>query len=631
MNSPEPVAPPKRPGRIITFYSYKGGTGRSMAMANVAWILASAGRRVLVIDWDLEAPGLHRYYHPFLADPDMTNSEGLIDFLLEFAIAARQPATSADAKWYEEYANLLLYAVPVDWPFAPGGALHLVPAGKQDSGYGLRVSGFDWQSFYTQLGGGVLLEAMKERLRAEYDYVLIDSRTGLSDTSGVCSVQLPDDLVCCFTLNSQSIQGVGAVADSAFEQRRKPSGEPGLRVWPVSTRVELHERDRLENAREIARTRFRRFLSHLPRNRRSYYMQSVEVLYQPYFAYEEVLATIADRRQQTGSLLASFEQICGWITDGDVTQLGEMPEDKRQEALALFTRKPPGKVRVYLPVRISVEQVERLSGFYSLMPDWYVKSIRIVTTNLPDWLSLEGFTRLRESRQFVELLIKNYGAGNVMTRADFAPLLSKVLGLTITSGTVAEADAVLLLDEPDERVMAELEFAAKNSVPVFPVQLPSAKAARWKIPGGARSGVFRFYEDDFEGSFAELLKAIEHAARQENSPTAGNPDDPQKGRWGQSAQRNGRTFTASVEDLGNSWFEINLQVYGTGLEGEVAFHLHPTFTPSVITVTASQGTAQLKLQAWGAFTVGAIADEGRTFLELDLASLPDAPTVFRER
>ena len=36
------MADSRRPlGRILTFYSYKGGTGRSMALANVAWILAS--------------------------------------------------------------------------------------------------------------------------------------------------------------------------------------------------------------------------------------------------------------------------------------------------------------------------------------------------------------------------------------------------------------------------------------------------------------------------------------------------------------------------------------------------------------------------------------------------------------
>ena len=59
------------PGRIITFYSYKGGTGRSMALANIAFLLArglagdpaqtaTRARRVLMIDWDLEAPGLER-------------------------------------------------------------------------------------------------------------------------------------------------------------------------------------------------------------------------------------------------------------------------------------------------------------------------------------------------------------------------------------------------------------------------------------------------------------------------------------------------------------------------------------------------------------------------------------------
>ena len=45
-------------GQVITFYSYKGGTGRSMALANIACLLArqsGQGRGVLVIDWDLEA------------------------------------------------------------------------------------------------------------------------------------------------------------------------------------------------------------------------------------------------------------------------------------------------------------------------------------------------------------------------------------------------------------------------------------------------------------------------------------------------------------------------------------------------------------------------------------------------
>ena len=76
-------------GRVITFYSYKGGTGRSMAVANAAWIPATNDKRVLVIDWDLEAPGMHRYLHPFLKDKELTDSQGLIDYFVDFATAAR--------------------------------------------------------------------------------------------------------------------------------------------------------------------------------------------------------------------------------------------------------------------------------------------------------------------------------------------------------------------------------------------------------------------------------------------------------------------------------------------------------------------------------------------------------------
>ena len=43
---------------IFTFYSFKGGVGRSLAVMNVAYTLAGRGRHVLVVDMDLEAPGL---------------------------------------------------------------------------------------------------------------------------------------------------------------------------------------------------------------------------------------------------------------------------------------------------------------------------------------------------------------------------------------------------------------------------------------------------------------------------------------------------------------------------------------------------------------------------------------------
>jgi cellulose biosynthesis protein BcsQ len=100
------TGPPASP-RVITFYSYKGGTGRSMALANVAWILASNGKRVLVLDWDLEAPGLHRYFHPFLRDRELTSSEGIIDFVMNYAREAVRVSEKTPRDWYLPFANIL--------------------------------------------------------------------------------------------------------------------------------------------------------------------------------------------------------------------------------------------------------------------------------------------------------------------------------------------------------------------------------------------------------------------------------------------------------------------------------------------------------------------------------------------
>jgi Mrp family chromosome partitioning ATPase len=97
-------------GRIVSFYSYKGGLGRSMTMANVAWILASNGRRVLTIDWHLDAPGLHRYFGPFLLDPLLTETRGFIEFVADYAAQAAR--TGEVSKMPKRGSNILRYAVP---------------------------------------------------------------------------------------------------------------------------------------------------------------------------------------------------------------------------------------------------------------------------------------------------------------------------------------------------------------------------------------------------------------------------------------------------------------------------------------------------------------------------------------
>ena len=331
------------PGKIITFYSYKGGTGRSMALANVAWVLASNGRRVLAVDWDLEAPGLHRYFYPFLVDKELTSSDGVIDLMIDFENEAATPpkeGETPDPDWYKPHADILRYAASLDWDFPGDGTLDFIPAGRQGDNYSSRITSFNWQNFYDRLGGGVFLEAVKERMREEYDYILIDSRTGVSDASGICTVQMPDALAVCFTLNHQSIEGAAAVATSVYEQRRK--ADPAVQIFPIMMRVENGEKDKLETRREYAMKHFERFPTHIPNEKRADYWGEVEVIYIPYYAYEEILAPFGDRRGQTVSLLGAVERLTGYLTHGDpegqVTRLQPPPEAERQRVLADYAR-----------------------------------------------------------------------------------------------------------------------------------------------------------------------------------------------------------------------------------------------------------------------------------------------------
>lgn len=310
-----------------------------MALANVAWILASNGKRVLAVDWDLEAPGLHRYFQPFLNQEELARSDGVIDFVLAYKLQAMTPIRKdedLDQNWYIPHANILRYALPLDWVFPGNGRLDFVPAGKPSPYYSTRVNSFDWRAFYDSLGGSRFLDATKKKMQEEYDYVLIDSRTGVSDTSGICTIQLPDILVTCFTLNNQSIEGAEAVTASVDEQRSASA----LPIFPVPMRTEEAEKEKLQERRQYAKDRFSRYLWHLDGDDRDAYWGNVEFPYIPYYAYEETLATFVEEPGLPRSLLASAERLTSYLTKNEVVTLGPSLSDKREEIIALYAGDP---------------------------------------------------------------------------------------------------------------------------------------------------------------------------------------------------------------------------------------------------------------------------------------------------
>lgn len=358
------AAASRPPGRIITFYSYKGGTGRSMLLANAALVLASNDRKVAVIDWDLEAPGLHRYFRPFLADPELNATLGLIDMLSGYwdALVELDGATTPPPDgWAQRYLDIYRYAVTLSLPCTDGGgSLVFMPAGRQNTGYGNRVSAFDWDAFYADAGGRGFVEALAQRLRAEFDYVLIDSRTGVSDTAGICTIHLPDDLVVCFTYNNQNMLGASGVAQyaaaarqdmvRAAEQQRLSSdtattnaNAPGLagpalacsplRLYPVPTRADYQLPDLLNPRRERAQRLFAWTLDDMPAEQAREYWSDVEQPYLPIHSYHETLACLTDQPFDRSSMLTATQNVVRRITNGAVQRWLPMFTDEERQRL----------------------------------------------------------------------------------------------------------------------------------------------------------------------------------------------------------------------------------------------------------------------------------------------------------
>jgi cellulose biosynthesis protein BcsQ/tetratricopeptide (TPR) repeat protein len=322
-----------RVGEVITFFSYKGGTGRTMALANVAWILASQGKRVLVVDWDLEAPGLQRFFHPFIEEELLNSTDGVVDILMDYARAATQH-TDRSENWHLPYARVMPHAVSLDWAFAGEGTLDIIPAGRPGRGYSNALAGFQWDNFYHRLGGSQLFTAMRDDMRRNYDYTLIDSRTGLSDIAGICTVRFPDTVVDCFTLSTLSIEGAAAVARSIDEQQDRD-----IRILPVPMRVEDGEQGKLESGRALARSAFTGFPRGLARADQQRYWGDVEIPYKPYYAYEETLATFGDEPRLANSLLAAYERLTAAVTRNEVREFPSLPDGLRQRYAQAYERR----------------------------------------------------------------------------------------------------------------------------------------------------------------------------------------------------------------------------------------------------------------------------------------------------
>jgi hypothetical protein len=185
-----------------TFYSYKGGVGRSLALANTAALLLKRGRRVVLIDFDLEAPGLDS----FEEFKSIAGKPGVVEYVTEFEHTQKAP-------------QITNFIHPCVLENKLRGKLWIMPAGKKDKHYNVCRSNLNWSRMYADGWGEPFVENWKAAIarHCNPDFVFVDSRTGLTEVGGICTLHLPDLVVMMFGLNEQNVNGIATVAKTIRE------------------------------------------------------------------------------------------------------------------------------------------------------------------------------------------------------------------------------------------------------------------------------------------------------------------------------------------------------------------------------------------------------------------------------
>ena len=230
---------------IFTFYSYKGGVGRSMALLNAAYALVARGRHVLMVDLDLEAPGVSGFLgrNHELAPPQPDPKRDVLDWL---GMVIRASVDELDA--LEPVQGFVRCVDPerlavLTPKMGKLGRLDVIIA-DQHRDYWSRLEELGLSSFSRDdllLASGKLWRYLKNQrfpfqpLGLEedppeptpYDYVLVDSRTGITESGGLCVGPLADRLVVVTGLNDQNVVGTrDFLSEVGIRPEKRAPGSP---------------------------------------------------------------------------------------------------------------------------------------------------------------------------------------------------------------------------------------------------------------------------------------------------------------------------------------------------------------------------------------------------------------------
>jgi len=349
--------------RVIVFYSFKGGVGRTTALANVAYCLAQRGRKVVVADWDLHAPGLSlmpefqppgegpaeegllEYIHS-LREANQARMKGepepklklLADIVRQTRLAEAAQERAGDDEDFPVMRGELLFIPACD--VSHGGAAFATAVRAADlAGLASILSTVDegdraylFRRFCDELYMAPLLWAWPESC-GQPDYLLVDCRTGVTEIGTLLLSDVADFNVLVYGQDTQNLEGLRFALEKRNKHRPWDLADSTLLLWTL--------RPAGQEAQRLAQRRRKRDMvkALCLRDRLGHpepWPDEFEIPYDP----EMTLTTepIAHRYWNSASALL-FRQVsdrlehhCFWVAEEDDGAATDAPWDRQRGA-----------------------------------------------------------------------------------------------------------------------------------------------------------------------------------------------------------------------------------------------------------------------------------------------------------
>lgn len=295
--------------KIVAVLSAASGTGCTSTVANLAFWLAVAGRRVLVIDWGSDVPHAREYLEPF-----HVGQQSLPDGIARSLLAAYTASAVRD----DQLPMAARYTVP--------GAVGLIDVFipvDQDGAARARPS-------LGQGGVGAIVDLQSRLPRAGYDDVLIDAPTGSVDASLKLIAELCDLALVCFRPRPKAIRDAAEVAT-----RLRRDAPTGIGVLPVATLFDDTDQPRAQRMRTEIRTAFADVLAAQELGFDAA-AGTVEIPSRSYDTFDPLLTVLVEEPDPGNTLLAGYSRLAAAVTAGAVTTPPALPPAFRSRYQRVF-------------------------------------------------------------------------------------------------------------------------------------------------------------------------------------------------------------------------------------------------------------------------------------------------------